>query len=282
MMTSPNNSLSNFIFSQSSLQDYIDCQYRFHLRYVQHVLWPAIPSEPVRENEQAIRRGAYFHQLLQQVLLGILPDPVNLIDQSDDAMLLWLENFQDTILPDLTGTRYVELSLVTHLVGYQVVAKFDLIEVKPSGKMTIFDWKTSLKKPKRNRLAERIQSRLYPYILSQAGDQLTNEKIIHPEQIEMIYWFSGYPQQVERFPYNSAQMEKDKKFLSQIIDEIINLPSENFERTADQSRCKYCVYRSLCERGITAGDINELEMDIEVDEEKALDIDFDQIAEIQF
>jgi RecB family exonuclease len=281
-MTFPNNSLSKFIFSQSSLQDYIDCQYRFHLRYVQHVLWPAIPSEPVSENEQAIRRGAYFHRLLQQVLLGILSDPFDLTDPGDDAMILWLENFKDTILPNLTGARYVELSLVTHLVGYQVVAKFDLIEVKSSGEITIFDWKTSPKKPKRNRLTERIQSRLYPYVLSQAGNQLNNGKIIHPEQIEMIYWFAEHPQQIERFPYNSEQMERDKKFLSQIIDEIINLPSENFERTTDQSRCKYCVYRSLCERGIAAGDINELEMDIEMDEEKALDIDFDQIAEIQF
>jgi CRISPR/Cas system-associated exonuclease Cas4 (RecB family) len=281
-MTFPNNSLSKFIFSQSSLQDYIDCQYRFHLRYVQHVLWPAIPSEPVSENEQAIRRGAYFHRLLQQVLLGILSDPFDLTDPGDDAMILWLENFKDTILPNLTGARYVELSLVTHLVGYQVVAKFDLIEVKSSGEITIFDWKTSPKKPKRNRLAERIQSRLYPYVLSQAGNQLNNGEIIHPEQIEMIYWFAEHPQQIERFPYNSEQMERDKKFLSQIIDEIINLPSENFERTTDQSRCKYCVYRSLCERGIAAGDINELEMDIEMDEEKALDIDFDQIAEIQF
>ena len=42
----------SFIFSQSSLQYYFDCPRRFQLRYIEHLAWPAVETEPVLENER--------------------------------------------------------------------------------------------------------------------------------------------------------------------------------------------------------------------------------------
>ena len=52
--------------------------------------------------------------------------------------------------------------------------------------------------------------------------------------------------------------------------------------TDDGRRCSFCVYRSLCDRGVEAGEMGASEDDL--DEEKALeiDLDFEQIAEIEF
>jgi hypothetical protein len=36
----------SFHFTQSSLQDYLDCPRRFQLRYVLDQPWPAVESEP--------------------------------------------------------------------------------------------------------------------------------------------------------------------------------------------------------------------------------------------
>ncbi len=36
---------SDFQFSQSSLQDYVDCPWRFYLRYIRQLAWPAIVAE---------------------------------------------------------------------------------------------------------------------------------------------------------------------------------------------------------------------------------------------
>ena len=36
----------DFHFSQGSLQDYVDCQRRFQLRYLMKLAWPAVDAEP--------------------------------------------------------------------------------------------------------------------------------------------------------------------------------------------------------------------------------------------
>ncbi|PJF28501.1 MAG: PD-(D/E)XK nuclease family protein, partial [Phototrophicales bacterium] len=52
----------NFQFSQSNLQDYIDCPRRFELRHIQHLHYPSIESEPQLDREAHQRRGVAFHR----------------------------------------------------------------------------------------------------------------------------------------------------------------------------------------------------------------------------
>ncbi len=65
---------AGFRFSQSSLQDYVDCRRRFQLRYLQNLAWPALQSEPALENERFMLRGSLFHQLTQQFFSGVPAD----------------------------------------------------------------------------------------------------------------------------------------------------------------------------------------------------------------
>jgi hypothetical protein len=46
-----------FQFSQTSLQDFSDCQRRFQLRYLQEQDWPAPVAEPMAEMERADTLG---------------------------------------------------------------------------------------------------------------------------------------------------------------------------------------------------------------------------------
>ena len=48
---------------------------------------------------------------------------------------------------------------------------------------------------------------------------------------------------------------------------------------ADERLCRFCNYRSLCERGVEAGFLADLKDDLEMDD---LEIDLEQIAEIEF
>ena len=65
-----------FQFSQNSLQDYVDCQRRFQLRYILDQRWPAAESEPIQEHEHFVEQGSQFHLLIQRHLLGL--DPASL------------------------------------------------------------------------------------------------------------------------------------------------------------------------------------------------------------
>ena len=64
-------SLESFQFTQSSLQDYVDCPRRFQLRYVLDQPWPAVESEPLMERERLAELGRRFHKLIQQHVEGL-------------------------------------------------------------------------------------------------------------------------------------------------------------------------------------------------------------------
>ena len=57
----------------------------------------------------------------------------------------------------------------------------------------------------------------------------------------------------------------------------------SFPLTDDERRCRFCSYRSLCDRG-GAGRLEDFDLDEyeDEDEAEAIMLDFDQIAEIEF
>jgi len=274
-----------FIFSQSSLQDFVDCRRRFELRYLQHLAWPAVETEPVLEAERTQQRGALFHRMVQQHLLGVPAGRLGRMIDDEDLKRWWANylSFQKDLsgLRDLKGLFYPEISLSAALNGYRLEAKFDLVAVRPDGRAVIYDWKTGHKRPKRSGLASRLQTRLYPYILARAGAQLNDGQSFPPEQIEMIYWFAEHPAQLERFAYGPQAFQEDEAFLSDLIGTIQRLGVGDFPLTSDLRRCAYCIYRSLCERGVRAGDLDEAEGEADA-EELGLGVDFEQIGEIEF
>ena len=54
-----------------------------------------------------------------------------------------------------------------------------------------------------------------------------------------------------------------------------------FPRTPVEQRCAFCVYRSLCDRGETAGRLDDAELDAEPPD-LDIQIDLEHIAEIAF
>ena len=83
---------ASFKFSQSSLQDYFDCPRRFQLRYIEHLAWPAVETEPVLENERRQQEGNFFHRMLQQHLLGLPVEKLTRLANSPD-LSRWWENY---------------------------------------------------------------------------------------------------------------------------------------------------------------------------------------------
>ena len=84
--------IENFQFSQASLQDFMDCRRRFQLRYLQHVVWPAVESEPILENERYLQQGARFHHMIQQHLVGVPAESLSGFAREED-LGRWWENY---------------------------------------------------------------------------------------------------------------------------------------------------------------------------------------------
>lgn len=275
----------SFDFTQSNLQDYMECPYRFYLRYILRTKWPALVVEDAVKFEQRGQAGARFHRLVQQYLVGIPEDQLTPSAESDPEaeVGIWWENFLSHVPSWLAGETYTEISLSTNLNRDRLAAKYDLIMVDQNEhKITIIDWKTSQKLPKREWLLERVQTRLYRFLLAQSSHILSREQAFSPENINMVYWFAAFPGSLIRLPYDETTYQKDKRFFSSLLSEIHNRHEENFSKTSDIKKCRYCTYRSHCDRGTQAGDLAGFD-DFDIDiEEVETEIDFDDIPEIKF
>ncbi len=270
-----------FQFSQSSLQDYVDCRQRFLLRHLYRLRWPAVEAEPALENEQAMQRGSQFHDLVRQHILGIPADRLTRLAQEEE-LYRWWQAYLDGIAGELKGVRYAEISLSMPMLQRRLLAKYDLLLAAPGGRLMIYDWKTSGKKMKRQRLQGRLQTRIYPYLLVQAGAFLNQGRPVVPEQVEMVYWFAGVPQEPVKFGYSTEQCQQDGGYLEGLVGEINSLSEADFFKTEHEERCRFCTYRSLCERGSQAGSLSDLDGWVEEAPQQVESFDFEQIAEIAF
>jgi hypothetical protein len=123
-----------------------------------------------------------------------------------------------------------------------------------------------------------MQTRVYRALLVHAGAHINDGQPFEPEEIEMIYWFADFPNDPARFPYTSAQYRRDWDLLTKLADEIPSAAA--YPLTEDRTKCLFCPYRSYCERGVSAGDADQAEAEIEAEE--LFDVNFEQIGEIAF
>ena len=271
---------ADFAFTQGSLGDYADCARRFELRYIRRMRYPALEAQDPLQFEARVRQGARFHKLAQQHLLGVPAETLTASLAEDAELARWWTNYLERGLNDLPARRYSEITLQTQLAGRRLLAKYDLLALDPGGPAVIVDWKTGPRVPSPSRLRGRMQTIVYRYVLAQAGAHLYDGETIAPERIRMDYVYVAQGGERLSFDYSAAQMREDEGLLADMIAAIER--ADDFALTADESRCRFCSYRSLCDRG-GAGRLDDVDFDeFEDGDEEALSLDFDQIAEIEF
>jgi CRISPR/Cas system-associated exonuclease Cas4 (RecB family) len=273
IMTHTSHLPDSFTFSQSSLQDYSDCERRFYLRYIEQLAWPAVESEPALENEQHQVEGQTFHRLVQQSLLGLPGEKLTGLANTP-TLSQWWENYQIYEFNLSEYEIFPELNLISQIGKHRLTAKYDLVAVGDH-KFFIYDWKTYHKRPSQERMAVTYQTRVYRSLLVRAGGCLIKNKPVNPDEIVMVYWLANFPTQPIQLPYNSSQSLRDWKHLENLTNRIEQ--QEIFPMTADEKKCKYCQFRSYCDRGISAASYED-------DHESLVemsDLTMDQIPEIE-
>jgi hypothetical protein len=273
----------DFQFSQGSLQDYVDCPRRFQLRYLLRLAWPAPVAEPMREYERHMQDGEAFHRLVHQHILGLPPARLGLAIRSEQEDLSrWWQNYLACAPASLSGDRYPELAVSAPVGAHRLMARYDLVAIDLLQGATIFDWKTALVRPHRSGLALRLQTRVYRYLLVRAAADLTSGHVLAPEQVSMVYWFADFPGEPERFDYDGVQYAADVLYLTRLIEQIDRCGDADLPCADDDRPCGFCSYRSLCNRGVRAGDAAAMDDDLAEVAGSATGFDFEQIAEIAF
>lgn len=274
--------IDRLILSQSSLQSYADCPRRFELRYLKGLSWPALETREALDLEMSMQRGHEFHHLLYQHAMGI-PIPNLEMTIEDEAIRHWWRNYLAWQAKHLSGERWAEITLTTTIPTPSsatgpllLTAKYDLVTKLSNGALLIVDWKTG-RTQRRSHLASRLQTLVYRYVLTRAGGWLIGDQRLRPEQVRMIYWFAEDGSTVE-FGYSDDEQYQDEQSLLSIVDEIVN--RVEFPQTDDDRRCRFCSYRSLCDRGVEAPPLAEWMMAEEEGTADSLLINLDDLEEI--
>lgn len=292
----------DFAFSQSSLQAYADCPRRFWLTYVERLPWPAVEASPVQDHELLMRQGGQYHRLVQRAELGL--DPDELAQELPAPLDGWFDAYRAYRPTDLAGARVeVECSLSIHLeieqranaapAPVRLSAKYDLIAATQDGRFIIMDWKTGHRRADPVHLQRRLQSVVYPFVLVEAAPYLGWGPIA-PEQVEMRYWFTAAPTQPAVFPYGSFQHAANRQRIADLVAAILaghtrdDFPLAPDSEATRRRLCRFCTYRSRCNRGIEAGDLSDLDDAGDIEDlipegtARSLDFGMDEIAELNF
>ena len=274
---------AELIFHQHMIQDYLDCKRRFQLRYLQQLDWPAELTSDQIAFEQHIRQGNEFHRLVQQIVLNI-PEETLLAGISNPDIRDWwqvfVSHFPEIAIASKRNQDFkylAEYSIRGISGGESVFAKFDLLVVDPGNRIWIYDWKTTQSPINPHKYLSRAQTKIYRWVLVNAGSVWNYGKPLPPERISMTYWSPSQPDDPILFQYDTEQYQADSIWLDQIIREIRSLNETQFEKTADDSRCRFCNYRSLCHRGNKAGNSGEMDQTSDLE-----DLDISSIEAIEY
>jgi hypothetical protein len=82
--------------------------------------------------------------------------------------------------------------------------------------------------------------------------------------------------------YDAKHYEEDRHFLQTLVHEIVSQADGEFPLTLNEKHCRFCNYRSLCQRGVKAANLDPEAEFSESGNESPQEIDFEQIAEIEF
>lgn len=242
----------DFTFTASNLQTFRTCKYKFYLRYIQHVPWPAQITLDSIQFEADREAGVRFHQLLHQYYLGFNPEQLMLVAENDPdpRIATWFRTFLRSPYSQLQGDLQPEKSLHCTIDRYRCMAKFDLLHIEPN-QLTIYDWKTSKKPPLIIALKETIQTKLYPLVLrrTQFGSR----------PIQFVYWELNQPDSPFILNITADDLLKVENEITTLCDEVTMLDKLEFVKTVEIKRCAYCEYRSLCDRGSQAPRIENIE-----------------------
>jgi hypothetical protein len=269
-------------FTQSNLQDFLDCPRRFQLKTLDKRSWPAAYSLPILEHEIFVELGNQFHVLSHQFFSGV--SPVQILSTIEDSRLI---EMWDKFLPFAQSLynlpHYSEQILAVDYHGTRLAAKYDLVVQHPDLSYQIIDWKTSAKPPSAETLLDRVQTYLYPLVFLLGSSDLFSSSQLEPAQIRLSYWYplAAEPEICFHFSpdaYNEAST-KIKKLLVEI--DALQSGTVVFPLTDELSRCQFCPFRSLCGRGDQAGLDNELEI-FNDDDLSEWNLDDDQIIELEF
>lgn len=233
--------------SRRQLADFLACQRRFRLRYLERLPWPAAPTED--HLQQSLLQGQLFHQLLQRYFLGVAPDEDAL---GSDQLRGWWHAFQQDGPTFPSGRCLPELTLTVPIGRHLLTGRFDLL-VLGEQQAHIFDWKTEARPRPEADLRADLQTRLYLALLTEGSQALmASGSPLAPDAIAITYWYANDPAKSVTIPYSSAEHQQNWAELQSAVAAIEHRMAHPtvWPLTDNLNECARCAYQVFCDRQV--------------------------------
>lgn len=199
-----------FRLSQGQLNLLETCPRQFQRTYLEQRRVPPTPNQ-----QEGLRWGEQFHQILQQQALDL---PLSELLSADEVLAQTVKKLM-ALAPELfcsgeQTTRLAEHSRACPLDQGLLTVIYDLL-LFGAGRAWIVDWKTYREPQNRRKLAQNWQTRLYQYVLAETSAYV-------PAQIVMVYCFvkrGSKPTQLH-FNYSDALHRQNEQDLKKLIQEL--------------------------------------------------------------
>jgi len=238
--------------SAHALEQLERCPRKFALRYKARRFWPATAPAAREASTEAQALGVTLHRLVQRHALG-LPVAATLAEAAQElpALTACWQAFAASphATPPAAAEVWTEqtlhLRLPTAAGPLPLEVRFDRL-VRQGDSWTILDWKTGRVGA---HLATTWQTRLYPFVLAEAGAALAGSDAPAPERIALTYWEVAAGQGLT-LRHNQVRHAATRDALEAIAARV----AAPFDEAApddpayprDPSHCPHCPYDSLC------------------------------------
>lgn len=216
--------------NQSSLRDYLNCQYKYKLKYMDNIHWFQ------GELKNSFDLGNDFHIIAQRYFLGIETEYIE-----DENLQKWYKDLKKFFPIDSTYEYLPEYELRYNELGLKLMAKYDLLILKPT-ELIIVDWKTNKAKLNEQEKVEDIQTKVYLFILANCLSLFPTYKY-SLNNIKMIYWQGNYIENAIEINYSFEKNLKYKEYLLNLVEDINN---SNFIQ--NKKHCNYCEFNVFCNK----------------------------------
>lgn len=250
--------------SQQHLNTLETCPRKFEYLYLDGLNLPLDPDK-----QERIKFGNQFHLLMQQQELGLDISPILTISQdladcfqalqkSVPDLLLETNQLTNKVSNSISQSsvfRQAEYNLNLSYQNYIITVIYDLL-ITDHQYAHIYDWKTYPLPEKSNKIIENWQTRLYLFVLAEAGGYV-------PENITMTYWFikSNQSQKAEhlQITYDQIQHEKNRQDLENLLEKLTDYLKQQQTKqkpfpqvNVNLGICSLCQFLNRCQNQLLA------------------------------
>ncbi len=227
--------------TQTQIGAYERCKRCYFLKYVRELAWPV-----ERNSRQEMKRGADFHLLVRQMIMGF-PHETLLLPAGDEKIVKWVGNFQENMPLKGFERVFAEKEVTSLYSDVLWLGKFDALAIEDD-RIVIFDWKTTDHRADIAEYRESPQTRLYRFLAKTCAPRLIGAGLhgIPAENIEMVYWFPEHPGDPIRLPYSESAYQEDMTWLRLKAREMSSEAEADYPCRENLRACRFCDYETYC------------------------------------